>query len=227
MSAWITIAVPTRWLEPSDDLALALAEHLPELEPDDTIVISEKVSVLLSGGAVPIASLHIGWLARLLARKVRPREGSRGLSVPAKMQYVVQTLGRVRVTTAVLCAGFTRPLGHRGAFYRVAGSLARDLDGARPPYDDVLIPPMPAEQAADLCKELQTSFRVGVAIVDINDFGGTIRATSSRSLPPAELLQALSANPLGQRLTGTPFGIVRRSPMSTNLPANGCRQQRQ
>ncbi len=138
------------------------------------MVISEKVSVLLSGGAVPIASLHIGWLARLLARKVQPREGSRGLSVPAKMQYVVQTLGRVRVTTAVLCAGFTRPLGHRGAFYRVAGSLARDLDGARPPYDDVLIPPMPAEQAADLCKELQTRFRVGVAIVDINDFGGTM-----------------------------------------------------
>jgi len=210
MSAWTTIAVPTRWLEPSDDLGLTLAEYLPELDPDDTIVISEKVAVLLSGGAVPIASLHIGPLARFLARLVRPREGSRGLSVPAKMQYVVQSLGRARVTTAVLCAGFTRPLGHRGAFYRVAGNLARDLDGARPPYADVLIPPMPAAQAAELCRVLQTRFRVGVAIVDINDFGGSIRATSSRSPAPANLLQALSTNPLGQRRTGTPFGIVRR-----------------
>lgn len=151
MSAWITIAVPTRWLESSDDLGLALAEHLPALNADDTIVISEKVAVVLTGGSVPISSLHVGLLARFLARKVRPREGSRGLSVPAKMQYVVQTLGRARVTSAVLCAGVTRPLGHRGAFYRVAGSLARDLDGARPPYEHVLIPPMPSEQASELC----------------------------------------------------------------------------
>lgn len=211
MSAWTTIAVPTRWLEPSDDLTLALAEHLPVLAPDDTIVISEKVAVLLSGGAVPVASLQVGPLARFLAGRVRPRSGSRGLSVPAKMQYVVQAQGRARVTVAVLCAGFTRPLGHKGAFYRVAGSVARDLDGARPPYDDVLIPPMPAEQAVELCQHLQTRFQVGVAIVDINDFGGSIRATSSRSLPPADLLTILSGNPLGQRRTSTPFGVVRRS----------------
>ncbi len=125
------------------------------------------------------------------------------------MQYVIQSQGRARVTVAVLCAGFTRPLGHKGAFYRVAGTLARDLDGARPPYDDVLIPPMPAGQAAELCRSLQTRFQAGVAIVDINDFGGSIRATSSRSLSPADLLRVLSGNPLGQRRTGTPFGIVR------------------
>jgi hypothetical protein len=223
MSTWTTIAVPTRWLEPSDDLGLALAEHLPTLEPDDTIVISEKVAVVLTGGAVPMASLHVGALARFLAKRVQPRVGSRGLSVPAKMQYVVQTLGRARVSIAVLCAGFTRPLGHRGAFYRVAGSLARDLDGARPPYDDVLIPPMPVEQAAELCETLQARFRVGAAIVDINDFGGSIRATSSRSLPPADLLEILSGNPLGQRLTGTPFGIVRRTTTTNTGPARGHR----
>ncbi|MEV0288365.1 hypothetical protein AB0H36_29955 [Kribbella sp. NPDC050820] len=211
MSAWTTIAVPTRWLEPTDDLTLALAEHLPALSSDDTIVISEKVAVLLSGGAVPIASLGVGALARFLAGRVRPRSGSQGLSVPAKMQYVVQTQGRVRISLAVLCAGFTRPLGHKGMFYRVAGNLARDLDGARPPYDDVLIPPMPPYQAVELCRRLEARFQAGVAIVDINDFGGSIRATSSRSLPPADLLRILGGNPLGQRRTGTPFGVVRRA----------------
>ncbi|WP_433166639.1 hypothetical protein [Kribbella sp. CA-247076] len=217
MSAWTTIAVPTRWLEPSDDLTLALAEHLPAVTPDDTIVISEKVAVLLSGGAVPITSLDVSPLARFLAARVRPRSGSRGLSVPEKMQYVIQQQGRARVTAAVLCAGFTRPLGHKGAFYRVAGSVARDLDGARPPYDDVLIPPMPAGRAMELCRTLQTRFRAGVAIVDINDFGGTIRATSSRSLPPADLLRILGGNPLGQRRTGTPFGVVRRLPVGADV----------
>ena len=206
----MTIAVPTRWLEPDDDLALTLAEYLPALEPGDTIVVSEKVAVVLTGGAVPTASLRVGRMAQFLATKVQPREGSRGLSVPAKMQYVVQTLGLARVLFAMLCAGCTRPFGHRGAFYRVAGNLARDLDGARPPYEDVLIPPMPAREAAELCARLQDRFRVGVAVVDINDFGGSIRSTSSRSLPPAELLRILRGNPLGQRLTGTPFGIVRR-----------------
>ena len=210
MPEWKTIAVPTRWLEPDDDLALTLAEYLPALEPGDTIVVSEKVAVVLTGGAVPTASLQVGRVARLLATKVQPREGSRGLSVPAKMQYVVQTLGHARVLFAMLCAGCTRPFGLRGAFYRVAGDLARDLDGARPPYEDVLIPPMPAREAAELCARLQDRFGVGVAVVDINDFGGSIRSTSSKSVPPAELLRILRGNPLGQRLTGTPFGIVRR-----------------
>lgn len=206
-----TIAVRTRWLDADDDLAEALAEHLPPLRHDDTVVVSEKVVILLTGGAVPIEAIRVGQVTRLLARAVRPRKGSRGLSVPEKMQYVVNRTGWRRVLVAALCSAATRPFGRRGDFYRVAGPLARDIDGARPPYEHLLLPPLPASTAAQICDRLQARLGVGLAIVDVNDFGGSIRATSSRALPAERLLRVLADNPLGQRLQGTPFGIVRRS----------------
>ena len=50
---------------------------------------------------------------------------------------------------------------------------------------------------------------IGVSIVDLNDFGGSIRAVSPRSLSAETLAAVLSDNPLGQRLTSTPFVLVR------------------
>ncbi len=207
--AFVTLAVPTRWLQPHDDLGVELDEHLPPLADDDTVIVSEKVVVLLAGLAMPISALKVGPTARVLAHFVRPREGSRGLSVPEKMQYVVQTVGRGRVIVAAVAAALTRPLGRRGTFYRVAGTIARDVDGGRPPYEHLLFPPLSAVAAQRTCASLQRRLGVGVAIVDLNDFGGSIRATSSWSLPDHALLQILSTNPLGQRMTSTPFGIVR------------------
>ncbi|RIQ11146.1 hypothetical protein [Jiangella rhizosphaerae] len=202
-------AVRTRWLTPDDDLRAVLREALPRLEPDDTVVLSEKAIVFLTGRAVPIEELRPGRLARLLARSVRPRPGSRGLSVPEKMQYVVRTTGGPRILAAALAGALTRPLGLRGVFYRVAGPVARDIDGGRPPYEHLVLPPLAAAEAAALCRELEAFLGAGVAIVDLNDYGGSIRAVSPRSLPADVLFAALAGNPLGQRTAGTPFGIVR------------------
>ncbi|WP_199826213.1 hypothetical protein [Streptomyces sp. SBT349] len=204
--------IRTPWLSERDVLADVLAAHAGERSPSDTVAVSEKVAVLLAGLAVPVETVTVGWEARLLARLVRPRPGSRGLSVPEKMQYVLDRTGRTRTYAAALAALCTRPFGVRGYFYRVAGSLARDLDGGRPPYEHLLFPPLPVAEAAALCAELETRLGAGVAIVDLNDFGGTIRATSPRSLPPATLLKVLSDNPLGQRSAGTPFALVRPLP---------------
>lgn len=66
-------------------------------------------------------------------------------------------------------------------------------------------------QATALVQQLEDEIGAGIAIVDLNDFGGSIRATSPRSLPAAELLHAMGGNPLGQRATGTPFVVVRRT----------------
>jgi len=141
------------------------------------------------------------------------------------MQYVIDRCGRTRVAAAAVAAACTRPLGRHGAFYRVCGSVARDLDGARPPYEEVLIPPLPTAVAHLLCARLQAELGVGVAIVDINDFGGSVRATSSRSLPADHLLGVLADNPLRQRLTGTPFGVVRSEAVVAAM-ARAERQQR-
>lgn len=211
LGAFSFLPLRTPWLTEADDLLETLAAHLPPVRHGDTVVVSEKVAVLLTGRSVPIHAAQPGRLATALARRVRPRQGSRGLSVPEKMQYVLDTVGAPRLVVAALVSAAMRPFGRHGDFYRIAGPVARDLDGGRPPYLDLLFPPLPPREARELVGRLERALGTGVAIVDLNDFGGTIRATSPGALPAADLLQVLAHNPLGQRSTGTPFGIVRPS----------------
>lgn len=215
---YLRLAVRTRWLQPDYDLVAALCEFLPPLRADDTVVVSEKVAVLLTGRAIPMTAVSPGRVARMLARCVQPRMGSRGLSVPEKMQYVLQVVGAPRLLAATAISAVTRPFGLRGAFYRIAGPVARDLDGGRPPYEDLLFPPLPDAEARALCEAMRDAVGAGVAIVDLNDFGGSIRAMSSPTLSPRTLALALADNPLRQRLTGTPFGVVRPSPSLSQQP---------
>ena len=201
--------VHTRWLTEADGLVTPLKDHLDMLRPGDTVAVSEKVVVLLTGRAVEIATVQPGPLARVLARKVRPRTGSRGLSIPEKMEYVVRTVGFPRVIAAAVCGAITRPIGMHGTFYRVAGSVARDIDGGRPPYESLLFPPLEPAVAHDICTDLERALGVGVGIVDLNDFGGSIRAVSPQSLPARTLAAVLADNPMGQRSTSTPMMVIR------------------
>jgi F420-0:gamma-glutamyl ligase len=207
--------VPTRWLQEADELVWSMHEHLEMARPGDTVAVSEKVAVLLTGGAVRIDTVPPGWLARVLARCVHPRTDSRGLSVPEKMEYVVRTIGGARVIAAAACAAVTRPFGVRGAFYVLAGSVARDIDGGRPPYEDLLFPPLDPAVAQVMCADLEQALGVGIGIVDVNDFGGSIRAVSPQALAAPTLAAVLADNPMGQRSTGTPFVIVRRADSTT------------
>src|SRR4029450_112994 len=130
----------TPWLDPPDDLVLALKESLKAARPGDTVGVSEKVAILLTGRTVDISTMRPGRIAQFLASHVHPRTGSKGLAVPEKMEYVVRTVGLRRIIPAAIGSAVTRPFGMHGTFYRVAGSVARDVDGGRPPYEDVLFP---------------------------------------------------------------------------------------
>jgi F420-0:gamma-glutamyl ligase len=206
---FLRLPLHTRWLEETDDLALALKENLQLARPGDTVAVSEKVAILLTGRTVDIATVQPGRLARFLARHVHPRTDSKGLKVPEKMEYVVRTVGYGRIISAAMATAFTRPFGMHGPFYRIAGSVARDVDGGRPPYEHVLFPPLDAKVAEQICVDLERALDVGVSIVDLNDYGGSIRAVSPRSLAAETLAAVLNDNPLGQRLTSTPFVLVR------------------
>ena len=204
--------VRTRWLTVADGLVPPLKEHLQHLHllrPGDTVAVSEKVVVLLTGRAVDITTVQPRPLARVLAGKVHPRTGSRGLSVPEKMEYVVRTVGSARVIAAAVGGAMTRPLGIHGTFYRLAGTVARDIDGGRPPYESVLFPPLDTAVARDVATDLEQALDVGVGIVDLNDFGGSIRAVSPRALPARTLAAVLADNPMGQRSTSTPMLVIR------------------
>jgi len=202
-------AVHTRWLQEDDELILTLKENLRDARLGDTVAVSEKVVILLTGRVVDIGTVKPGPLALMLARHVRPRTDSCGLSVPEKMEYVIRSIGRTRAIAAALGCALTRPFGVRGAFYRLAGSIARDIDGGRPPYEKVLFPPLTTAVAQWICADLERVLGIGVSIVDLNDYGGTIRATSPKSLPARTLAAVLCDNPMGQRLRSTPFVLVR------------------
>ena len=201
----------TQWLSETDDLVLSLKESLELARPGDTVGVSETVTTLLTGRTVDIRTVQPGWLARFLARYVHPRgEHARGLSVPEKMQYVIRTVGLRRIIAATIGSAVTRPFGVHGTFYRIAGPIARDVDGGpHTPYEHVLLPPLDTKVAQGICADLERALDIGVSIVDLNDFGGSIRAASPRSLSAETLAAVLSDNPMGQHLTSTPFVLVR------------------
>ena len=208
---YLRLPLRTRWLDEADDLELALKEHLELAQPGDTVGVSETVVIMLTGRTVDINTVQPGRLARMLAGHVRPRgEHARGLSVPEKMEYVIRTVGLWRVIAAAVGGALTRPLGMRGTFYRIAGPIARDVDGGpHTAYEHVLLPALDTKDAQRICDDLERALDIGVSIVDLNDFGGSIRAVSPRSLPAETLASVLSDNPLGQHLTSTPFVLVR------------------
>ena len=208
---YLRLPLHTEWLDETDDLVLALKESLKVARPGDTVGVSETVTILLTGRTVDINTVQPGWLAQFLARYVRPRgEHARGLSVPEKMQYVIRTVGLRRIIAATIGSAVTRPLGMHGTFYRIAGPIARDVDGGpHTPYEHVLLPPLDTKVAQRICADLERALDIGVSIVDLNDFGGSIRAVSPRSLSAETLAAVLSDNPLGQHLTSTPFVLVR------------------
>lgn len=187
-------------------MATALA---PILQPGDVALVSEKALVISAGLGVPVDRIAVSPLARWLAGRVRPTEGSKGLSIPEKMEYVLRESGRVRLLAAVAVAGLTRPLGLRGGFYLVAGRVARAMDGLRPPFEHLLLASLSPRVAKAMALRLSARLGNPVAVIDMNDRGGSIRAVSHPVISKRRLRRALADNPLGQRDTRTPIGLIR------------------
>jgi F420-0:gamma-glutamyl ligase len=209
---WRRVVLRTPWLGPDDDLGAVLDAALAQVgpaRPGDVVAIAEKIAVVTSGRTVDAGTVHAGWLARLLARSVRPVGNSRGLSLPRKMQFVLDHAGRARVVGAALAAALTRPFGLRGTFYALLGSTARDLDGLRGAYLDELLPPLLPAEAALLGHHLAARLRRVVAVVDVNDRGGSVRSVSAGGPDPGVLLGLLADNPQGDGDAGTPLVLLR------------------
>jgi len=211
---WRRTLLRTPWLTATDDLGAAVAAALAQV-PDgaprdgDVVALAEKIVIVTSGRVVDARGLRAGLLARVLARAVRPVGDSRGLSVPAKMQYVVDEVGAGRIARAAAAAALTRPFGRRGTFYRLAGPLARDLDGLRGAYAGELLPPLRSAEADLLGHHLAARLGRAVAVVDVNDRGGSVRSVSAGGPEPEVLLAALADNPHGDCAQSTPVVLLR------------------
>lgn len=202
------LAIRTHWIEPGEDIGV-VAERYAERyrQPGDVLLVSEKVVAVSLGHAIPAGELAPGRLARLLVAAIGKTQQP-GLSIPERMEYVVRRTGRTRVVLAALLAGVARPFGASGVFQRVVGEWCRDIDGMIAPYEHAVIPPLDGDVAAAIAASLAERLRMPVAILDLHDRGGEIRAVAGGVARDA-LYEGLSGNPLGQRDRGTPLGLLR------------------
>lgn len=93
--------VGTRWLTPGDDLVAVLKAHLPDRRTGDTVVVSEKVAVLLLGRDSLRESVRPGRLAGLLARHWQRRPSQ--LS-PREAEWLCRCIERALGTGVAIVA---------------------------------------------------------------------------------------------------------------------------
>lgn len=212
--SYMRIPVKTHVVLPNDDLDEVIVEYVPDLlEDGDIVFVTEKIVAISQGRAYPIDEVEPRKLATFLAKFVTKTPHGIGLGMPETMEMALQECGTMRILFAAGVSALGKLVGRKGDFYRVAGEKARAIDGptegTMPPFDTyVVLGPDKPKEVADRIKTLLDK-DVIVAIVDINDLGGNILATSE-DIDHDLLVDILKDNPLGQDDQGTPIGIIRK-----------------
>jgi F420-0:gamma-glutamyl ligase-like protein len=217
-SSWLRIRVKTKLILRGDDLISAVEKGLADAgetpQPDDILFVSEKAVGASQGRYFVLGEdeLRVRPLARFLSRFVTRTPAGIGLGMPETMECALRECGTARILFAALAGGFTRMLGRRGDFYRIAGPLARSIDGPTrgtiPPFDNAVS--LAPQDPDGVAKRLAERFTCRAAVVDVNDLGGNILGSYPEDLDRELLVSALSDNPLGQGTQGTPVGILRK-----------------
>jgi hypothetical protein len=204
--------IRTRILTQSDAIDAIIASFVSSsLRDHDIVVIAESALAITQGRAIPETSIRIGVLAKLLWRFVAKVPYGVGLRSPESMQCAINESGWLRILVAALVSGFTKPLGLKGIFYRIAGKQAAMIDAAHTtpvePFDQCVIlgPAKPDGVAQHLKHRFGTEF----AVMDINDIGGSWVIGNSGCIPVKKLEKVMRINPLGQGKELTPIAIVR------------------
>lgn len=212
--SYMRIPVKTHVVLPNDDLDEVIVEYVPDLlEDGDIVFVTEKIVAISQGRAYPIDEVEPRKLATFLAKFVTKTPHGIGLGMPETMEMALQECGTMRILFAAGVSALGKLVGRKGDFYRVAGEKARAIDGptegTMPPFDTyVVLGPDKPKEVANRIKTLLDK-DVIVAIVDINDLGGNILATSE-DIDHDLLVDILKDNPLGQDDQGTPIGIIRK-----------------
>ncbi len=204
------ILAHTPWLTEGDDLADVIKKALGDnlKRPGGTVFLSEKVCVVTTGLMVPVSTVRVGWLAKFASKFVRPIGEDLAQSIPERMQFVIDRIGYPRTLLACAASAFTKPFGIRGAFFIIAGYQARDLDGMHGEYKDWLLPPLKPREAKKFVELWAQKVGRPVAIVDVNDRGGHVRAVSAGGLSSQDVLRGVIDNPMDHKKTSTPVGML-------------------
>ena len=207
------IPVQTKILTAADRMSdIIRAYALPQLKPGDILTISESPLAITQGRAIPADQIKVGRLAKFLSAKVMRVPYGIGLGAPTSMQCAIDECGSLRILLAAMVGGFTKLLGRSGDFYRLAGMQAALIDAAETspvePYSHTVIKgPLNPGKAA---QELSDEFGHEVAVMDINDIGGSWVIGASKGVSKHFLELVMKDNSQGQGDELTPLCIVRK-----------------
>ncbi len=207
------IPVQTKILTAADRMSdIIRAYALPQMKPGDILTISESPLAITQGRAIPADQIKVGRLAKFLSAKVMRVPYGIGLGAPTSMQCAIDECGSLRILLAAMVGGFTKLLGRSGDFYRLAGMQAALIDAAETspvePYSHTVIKgPLNPGKAA---QELSAEFGHEVAVMDINDIGGSWVIGASKGVSKHFLELVMKDNPQGQGDELTPLCIVRK-----------------
>ena len=211
--SFLRIPVRTRIITPEDRMSDIVREFaLPYLKPGDILTISESPLAITQGRAVYVTDLKISLLARVLWKFVSKSPYGVGLRCVNSMQCAIDECGSWRIFVAACAGAFGKLLGKKGWFYIVAGRQAALIDADStspiPPYHLTVIKgPLNPEKEA---QELFEKFGCPVAIMDINDIGGSWMIGASDGLSSQFMEKVMHDNPQGNEDELTPLCIVRR-----------------
>lgn len=211
---YLRIPIKTHIVSDNDDIVEVTDRYtMDQRQPGDMIVISESVTAITQGRAIPEDRIKIGFLARILWRFVRKVPYGVGLRSPTTMQCAINETGGIRIILAAIVGALGKIVGRKGDFYRIAGMQAATIDGAHtspvPPYDRCVImgPKDPEKVAAKIREKIGCE----AAIMDINDIGGSWVLGKSQGIDKKKLEAIMIDNPLGQALELTPIVLVRKN----------------
>jgi len=212
-TVYLRIPIKTHIVTDKDDIAEVVERYTRDVrKPGDLVVVSESVTAITQGRAIPEKEIKISLLAGILWRFVSKVPYGIGLRSPATMQCAINEAGALRILLAAFVGGLGRLIGRRGDFYRIAGMQAATIDAAHtspvPPYDQCVImgPKDPDKEATKIFE------RTGheAAIMDINDIGGSWVLGASRGIERKKLEAVMKDNPMGQGGELTPIALIRK-----------------
>lgn len=209
---YLRIPIKTGLIKKGDDLIKIIKENTQGiLKENDIITISESAVACSQGRAIPIKEIRVSLLAKLLWRFVRKVPYGTGLRNPYSMECAIRECGKIRILVAAIIGGITKFFGRRGDFYRIAGKQSAMIDapytsGIKEYYECVIMGPKNPEKVV---KEISYHLFLPVAIVDVNDIGGSWVIASSHKLDKQLVEKVLKDNPAGQGNEMTPIVIIR------------------
>lgn len=207
---YLRVPLKTPVLTPKSNLVEATQNALNGYQqPGDILFISEKAVAVTQGRAIPESEIKIGFTARVLWRCVAKVPYGIGLRRPSSMQCAVNECGAARIWLAAVVGALGKLVGRKGDFYRIAGPQAAMIDAATtsPLQPECVI--MGPKEPNRVASQLAVTLGLPVAIVDVNDVGGSWVVGKSKTVPVKLLEAALKDNPLGQGTECTPMGLLR------------------